>query len=104
MRKWLVKLERWMNNYKLNKKLLFLYVVCVLLPLIVTDSVVIYIALHTEEVKQQHMMENDVNAVQFSFSNSIESAASVVKAVDTNEYIDNFLNEKYESSLSYFVA
>ena len=50
------------------------------------------------------MMENDVNAVQFSFSNSIESAASVVKAVDTNEYIDNFLNEKYESSLSYFVA
>ena len=104
MRKWLVKLERWMNNYKLNKKLLFLYVVCVLLPLIVTDSVVIYIAVHTEEVKQQHMMENDVNAVQFSFSNSIESAASVVKAVDTNEYIDNFLNEKYESSLSYFVA
>ena len=104
MRKWLGKLERWMNNYKLNKKLLFLYVVCVLLPLIVTDSVVIYIALHTEEVKQQHMMENDVNAVQFSFSNSIESAASVVKAVDTNEYIDNFLNEKYESSLSYFVA
>ena len=104
MRKWLVKLERWMNNYKLNKKLLFLYVACVLLPLIVTDSVVIYIALHTEEVKQQHMMENDVNAVQFSFSNSIESAASVVKAVDTNEYIDNFLNEKYESSLSYFVA
>ena len=104
MRKWLVKLERWMNNYKLNKQLLFLYVVCVLLPLIVTDSVVIYIALHTEEVKQQHMMENDVNAVQFSFSNSIESAASVVKAVDTNEYIDNFLNEKYESSLSYFVA
>ena len=104
MRKWLVKLERWMNNYKLNKKLLFLYVVCVLLPLIVTDSVVIYIALHTEEVKQQHMMENDVNAVQFSFSNSIESAESVVKAVDTNEYIDNFLNEKYESSLSYFVA
>ena len=104
MRKWLVKLERWMNNYKLNKKLLFLYVVCVLLPLIVTDSVVIYIALHTEEVKQQHMMENDVNAVQFSFSNSIESAASVVQAVDTNEYIDNFLNEKYESSLSYFVA
>ena len=104
MRKWLVKLERWMNNYKLNKKLLFLYVVCVLLPLIVTDSVVIYIALHTEEVKQQHMMENDVNAVQFSFSNSIESAASVVKAVDANEYIDNFLNEKYESSLSYFVA
>ena len=104
MRKWLVKLERWMNNYKLNKKLLFLYVVCVLLPLIVTDSVVIYIALHTEEVKQQHMMENDVNAVQFSFSNSIESAASVVKAVDANEYIDNFLKEKYESSLSYFVA
>ena len=89
---------------KCLKKLLFLYVVCVLLPLIVTDSVVIYIALHTEEVKQQHMMENDVNAVQFSFSNSIESAASVVKAVDTNEYIDNFLNEKYESSLSYFVA
>lgn len=104
MREWLVKLERWMNNYKLNKKLLFLYVVCVLLPLIVTDSVVIYIALHTEEVKQQHMMENDVNAVQFSLSNSIESAASVAKAVDTNKYIDNFLNEKYESSLSYFVA
>lgn len=104
MREWLVKLERWMNNYKLKKKLLFLYVVCVLLPLIVTDSVVIYIALHTEEVKQQHMMENDVNAVQFSLSNSIESAASVAKAADTNEYIDDFLNEQYESPLSYFVA
>jgi two-component system sensor histidine kinase YesM len=36
-----------MDNFKIKKKLLILYVFCVLLPLILTDSFIIYVVVHT---------------------------------------------------------
>lgn len=42
MRGILDRLENWMNDYKLKKKLELLYVFCVLIPLILTDGVILY--------------------------------------------------------------
>lgn len=56
---------QYMNNIKLSRKLMILYVFCVLLPLVVTDSVVLYIVLNAENAKQQHAMENEASAIQY---------------------------------------
>lgn len=104
MRVWMQKLENRMNNYNLKKKLHILYLFCMLMPLIVTDSVILSVVIYSEHVKQRHVMENDVSAVQYTFSGIVEDAAAKAKNIYMNAYIEEFLNEEYETALDYVVS
>ena len=83
------KLYQYMNHMKLSRKLTLLYVFCVLLPLVVTDSILLYIVLNNESVKQKHAMENEARAIQYSLTNDIDYAAAVAKQIYMNEYIES---------------
>ncbi|MDE6363353.1 MAG: histidine kinase [Lachnospiraceae bacterium] len=93
-----------MNHIKLSRKLTILYVFCVLLPLVVTDSIVLYIVLNNENAKQQHAMENEASAIQYSLTNSIDYAAATAKQIYMNEYIERYLNRNYADALAYVEA
>lgn len=93
-----------MNNIKLSRKLTLLYICCVLLPLVVTDSIVLYIVMNDQYTKQQHAMENEANAIQYSLTNSIDYAAATAKQIYMNEYIERYLNHKYADTLAYVEA
>jgi len=98
------KLYQHINNISLSRKLTILYVCCVLLPLVVTDSVVLYIAVNNQHTKQQHAMENEASAIQYSLTNSIEYAAATAKQIYMNEYIERYLNCEYAGPLAYVEA
>ena len=98
------KFKQYMNNISLSRKLTLLYVCCVLLPLVVTDSVVLYIVVNNQHTKQQHAMENTASAIQYSLTNSIEYAAATAKQIYMNEYIERYLNREYEGPLEYVEA
>lgn len=93
-----------MNNIALSKKLTILYVFCVLLPLVVTDSIVLHIVLNDQHTKQRHEMENEANAIQYSLTNSIDYAAATAKQIYMNEYIERYLNHEYADTLMYVEA
>lgn len=101
MQKLIEVLESRMNNYNLKKKLHILYICCMLIPLIITDSVIMYIVVHSEQEKQQHAMENAASAVQYSLSENVETAESKAKNIYMNELIEDFLNQQYEKTLDY---
>lgn len=81
-----------------------LYVFCVLLPLVVTDSIVLHIVMNDQNAKQQHAMENEANAIQYSLTNSVDYAAATAKQIYLNEYIERYLNREYASALEYVEA
>ncbi len=91
-----------LNDYSLKKKFYILYILCVLLPLVLTDTVVTYSVLHTEAVARKHAMENTANAVQYSLLNSIENASEIAKSIYMNHYINDFLNDTYDDPLDYY--
>lgn len=93
-----------MDDFKVKNKFYIFYVLCVLLPLILTDSVIIYTVLRSDQVSRRHDMENIANAVQYSFYNSVGSAAELSKSIYTSKYIDEFLNKEYESPLDYVTS
>lgn len=93
-----------MDNYELKKKMYFLFLFCVLFPLFVTDSVVVYNFLDAENSQRQHEMENISNAVQYSIYNSIDSAARIAKSIYTNRSMNDFLEKEYESPLEYVTS
>lgn len=102
--KFIHKIYQHMNNIALSRKLTILYVFCVLLPLVVTDSIVLYIVMNDQHTKQQHAMENEANAIQYSLTNSIDYAAATAKQIYMNEYIERYLNHEYASALAYVEA
>lgn len=98
------KFYQQMNNIRLSRKLSILYVFCVLLPLVVTDSVVLGIVWNDQHTKQRHAMENEANAIQYSLTNNVDYVAAAAKQIYMNGYIEKYLNREYENAPAYIEA
>ena len=101
MKRLIDRLENTMNDFNLKKKLHILYIYCMLIPLIITDSVILFIVVQSERVEQRHVMENDASAVIYNLSREVENAAMKAKNIYMNGYIEEFLNRQYETPLDY---
>lgn len=97
------KFENWLSNVSLRKKMWGLYVFCVLIPLILTDGVILYSLIYAEHTRLRHAMENQASAVQYNISSYIESASSSAKSLYMNENLRGFLNTRYETPYDYVV-
>ncbi len=92
-----------MDDFTVKKKLYILYIFCVLLPLIITDSVVFLIIRNSEMEKQKHDMTNIANAVSYNISSVVNNAGEMAKTIYTSRYIDDFLSRKYDTSAQYIM-
>ena len=81
-----------------------LYLICVLIPIIITDSVIFFIVRSSEQEKQQHEMANIANAVSYNISNTISSIGETAKSIYTSKYINSFLMQEYESAPEYVLT
>lgn len=61
MKNILDKLERRIDDYSIKKKFYCLYIACILLPLVITDSIIVYIVIRSEKISQYSEMENAAN-------------------------------------------
>ena len=99
--KFIKVLERHMDNLSIKKKFIQLYIFCVLLPLIITDSVVLYIEDSMESQRQYHEMANVANAVSYNISALVENAGEIAESMYTNRRMNTFLEKQYESTSDY---
>ena len=104
MKKWWNWFREKMDDYQLKKKMYFLYVFCVLVPLLVTDSVIIYNFIDAETSQQEYELENIANAVQYRIYENVEPAARIARAIYTRSDLDEFLVKRYPSELEYYIA
>lgn len=95
-------LEQYLDNISIKKKFMQLYIFCVLVPLIITDSVVLYIAGSMESQRQAHEMANIASTVSYNISTLVENAGEIAKSMYTNKRVDSFLAKQYESTSDYY--
>ena len=100
--KFIKVLERYMDNLSIKKKFIQLYIFCVLLPLIITDSVVLYIVDSMESQRQYHGMANVANAVSYNISALVENAGEIAKSMYIDRRMNTFLEKQYESTSDYY--
>lgn len=98
------KLQQWLNHYSVRKKLIIVFVICVILPLIVTDGVVAALVFRAEERKTEYEMRNIANVVKYDMEFVFGEAQRMTAAAYINKYLYDFLNEKYESNLEFVSA
>ena len=58
----LEKFVRHIDNFSIRKKMIFIYIFCMLLPITLTDGVIIYTVLHTEAQLRRSEMEDIADA------------------------------------------
>ena len=95
------RIENTLDNFTVKRKLLIVYVFCMIVPLVITDSVILGIVLMSEQRARLHEMENIANAVEYNLLNEADSASKYAKSIYISKYLDNFLNRQYESDLEY---
>lgn len=104
MGKLLYKLDRWMDNFTIKKKFYIFYIVCVLIPLIITDSVVGINITKFDRERKEHEMANIASAVEYSLGNMIGNAGEIANSIYTNRDFDTFLSKKYTNSAEYVAS
>lgn len=95
------RIENTLDNFTVKRKLLIVYVFCMIVPLVITDSVILGIVLMSEQRARLHEMENIANAVGYNLLSEVDSASKYAKSIYISKYLDNFLNRQYESDLEY---
>lgn len=74
-----------------------------LLPITLTDGVIIYTILHTEVQLRKAEIEDVADAVNYQIFYDVDTISKVAKSIYTNRYINNFLEAEYEDPFDYVV-
>ena len=98
------KIEKWLADLKLGEKLQALYIVCVILPLVLTDGIILYSMVSAESAQREHEMENLASAVQYHLLSIIEDAAATAETLYADKTIEQFLNVEYDSPYDYLIG
>ena len=96
------KAQSSIDNRRIKTKTTYLYVFCVMLPVLVTNAFIIgtiVSAIHEEEEKN---INNIANSVTQELSSILESAAYASVDLYTSTSINNFLDAEYVNQLHYF--
>ena len=74
------------------------------MPILVVDSLFLTGVYRTEMSSKEHLMENEANAINYTFANQVDQAAKLGNALYSSQYIQNFVKRRYNTNLEYFNA
>jgi len=97
-------LEEIVNDYSIKKKLILFYLCCVLLPLFITDSVILGIIYSGEVSDKRDEIEGIASAVEAELDYNLEEAAKMANAIYLSRYINEFLDQRFDSGVDFFEA
>ena len=92
----------WLNDLSIKRKLLLVYVVCMFIPLIVTDGIILGMLHRNEAREEQYRMEQAADAVKYLVNSTFDEAVTVINKLYLNEHVYAFLDDDFESELDFF--
>ena len=95
-------LDHVMNDMSLRRKLILMYLLCMLLPLMVTDGIILTVLFRGEKASRQQEMKNTAEAISYSLSSRVEDAVHLARNIYGNRYVNEFLERTYSSPLEYY--
>ena len=94
----------YLNNLSVRRKLLVLYVFCVLIPLIVTDGFIIGMFVRNERNRVSKEMESLAETTANDFSNEFRHSFNTANSIYSNARVREYLETDYSSTSDYTKA
>ena len=84
-----------LNNFSLKKKLLIIYIGCVILSLIITDSLIFRIVANEEKDKIKMEQKAVAESTFYDLENKITDATNLASKIYINKTVNEFLETKF---------
>ncbi len=91
-----------LNNYSIKKKLTFVYIICIILPIIITNATFIGIAIANYQKEQMNIAENTSERLIYNINSVIDSTVSISNYLETDRNLDEFLQRNYLNASEYY--
>ena len=97
-----VALSNYFGRLKLSKKFLLIYVFCVILPLVMTDTFLFRSVFEAELKNQSYTRETAIESYMNYIVNAMEYDANVASAIDLNKNLNRLINTYYDNPYEYY--
>ncbi len=94
----------YLNNLKLRKKFYLLFVIGVLIPMIITDWMILSNIIEATKTSTQNEMEKSASAVEYALQQHLEYPVKVAHNLYKSQVMEDFLNKEYASPEEYYEA
>ncbi len=91
-----------LNDLSIRSKLILVYVVCVILPIVLTDGVVFGLLGHYEKREEEYRMRSVADSVRYLVNSTFDEAVSAINKIYLDEDVYKFLNEDFETDYEFF--
>lgn len=97
-----MKFKRLLNNCTIKKKLLIIYIFCVLIPMIVAYSVIVYTIRSNEKNKQKINIDHVIERVNYNLNSVINECMLLSNYIIDDKVLNEIISTKYNSPLEYY--
>ena len=91
-----------LNNLNLNRKLLLLYLLCVLSPLLITDGYILTSIISNERSQFNEEMKNVAANISADFISSVKTASDVSNNMYVDRSIYTFLDTPFNDNSDFY--
>ncbi|SFH78535.1 two-component system, sensor histidine kinase YesM [Pseudobutyrivibrio sp. OR37] len=102
MNKLFSKIKSGLTSNVTRKSMVVLYIIFVVFPILVSDGLILTSIYNTEKTIRRHHLENEANAIHYTFFNQVDQAAKLGSALYSSLYVHRFLHAEYASPLDYY--
>lgn len=96
--------EKMKKNGKARpKNMAVLYLLCIIIPLIVTDGIFIFLLVKSDKNAKQYTIGRTAEAIEYQFKNNIDYMVTFSNNIAMSSEVNDFLDREYESDYEYFV-
>lgn len=90
------------NNLKIRTKLIIIYVFCVIIPMLVTDTIIITNMSQSAKREQIADMTKQLEGLEYTLRDAIEGCVAVSKDLYADKILNKFLDTQYASNSAYY--
>ncbi|HKL99138.1 MAG TPA: histidine kinase [Mobilitalea sp.] len=90
------------NNLKIRTKLLLIYSICVLLPIILTDAIILSNVNQNSKQMKMRDLQYLTERVEYNMREVVVGSIMFTYNIYSDETLDKFLNKRYESLIDYY--
>ena len=91
-----------LDNFKIRSKLVMIYIICVLLPLIVTNFLFMYTVTQNVRQEESDNMEDVRSRVTYELNMRINNVIAISDYLYMNEKLNEFTEKNYTSPAEYY--
>lgn len=95
-------ISNWLNSISLKRKLLIIQIFCVIVPLIITDAVIVGMVMQTQRKEDRQRMIDEAGSITYTIYGYRDEATSLLQDMYMNKKINEFNSNNFSSSLDYY--